>query len=134
MEFFQSLYQYGDVGMLLLRLTVGIIFIKHGMMKIAMWKMQPSEQMPAQMLNLMRGLSIVESVAGLAMIIGLFTQLVAVVLGIVMLGAMYYKIFKWGKKFTGDGGWEFDLILLVASLALVLSNGGKWALDALLLQ
>ena len=134
MEFLSSFLQYNDVALALLRFSFGIIFLKHGMMKLGMWKMQASEQMPAQMLNIMRALSIIEPVAGLAMIAGLFAQFAAVVLGIVMLGAMYYKIFKWKKTFAGDGGWEFDLILLAANIALIFGSGGAWSLDRLLIQ
>ncbi|MBI4272248.1 DoxX family protein [Candidatus Uhrbacteria bacterium] len=134
MEFFASLLQYNDLGLAFVRIVVGIIFLKHGKMKFGMWKMQASEQMPMQMLNIMRVLSIVESVAGLALILGLFVQLAAVTLGIIMLGAIYFKVFKWKKTFAGDGGWEFDLILLAANLALILSGPGAWSLDRFLVR
>lgn len=134
MEFLSSLLQYSDTGLTLLRLAVGIIFLTHGLMKLGMWKMASSPQMPGSLLTLMRILSIVEPVGGVALILGVFTQIVGIAFVVVMLGAIYHKMFKWGKKFTGDGGWELDFILLAASLALILGGGGAWSLDVLLVQ
>ncbi len=134
MEFFSSLLEYNEVGLTLLRLAVGIIFLTHGLMKLGMWKMTASPQMPGSMLAIMRTLSIVEPVGGVALMLGVFTQIVSMIFVVVMLGAIYFKISKWGKKFTGDGGWELDFILLAANLALILGGGGAWGLDRLLAQ
>ncbi len=132
MDFFNSLLGYSDYGVALLRIALGIVFLKHGMMKFGLWNMRPSDQMPAQMLNIMRILSIVEPIAGFAIVFGVFTQFAAIALAVVMIGAMYFKIFKWKKPFAGDGGWEFDFILLAVTLALIFSGGGAWSVDALL--
>jgi uncharacterized membrane protein YphA (DoxX/SURF4 family) len=35
------------------------------------------------------------------------------------------------KGFSGDGGWEFEFILLVAAFALVIAGAGRFALDRL---
>ncbi len=50
----------------------------------------------------------------------------AVLLIIVMLGAIYHKMFKWNTPFSAldKMGWEFDLVLLAANLAILLSGGG----------
>lgn len=126
MTVFSQLVQFNDLGLFLLRLTVGIIFLIHGKQKLAMWKMPPSEQMPAGTLNLMRFLSLAEIAGGLALIFGgVLAQLAAVGLAIIMLGAIYYKIKIWKKKFSEPGGWEFDLILLAANLAILLNGGGS---------
>ncbi|HEX9664433.1 MAG TPA: DoxX family protein [Patescibacteria group bacterium] len=134
MEFFTGLNQSGDWGLLALRLAVGAIFLAHGLSKRKMWKMRPSEQMPAGMLNQMKLLSIIEPLGGLAVLLGLFTQLGALALGIVMLGAIYMKKIKWQVPFTASDkmGWEFDLILLTACLLLLLMGAGGISLDSLL--
>ena len=38
-----------------------------------------------------------------------------------MLGAIYFKIFKWKMPFTSQTstGWEFDLVLLAAGLVIL---------------
>ncbi|MDO8601188.1 MAG: DoxX family protein [bacterium] len=122
---FSQLLQFNDLGLFLLRLAVGIVFLVHGKQKLAMWKMQPSEQMPSGMLNMMRFLSLAEIAGGLALIFGVLTQLAAIGLAIIMLGAIYYKIKIWKKKFSEPGGWEFDLVLLTANLAILLNGGGS---------
>lgn len=128
MEFFQSIALYSPFGLLILRLALGIIFLYHGWMKFGMWKMQPSEQMPSSMLTIMKTLSIVETVVGMALILGVYVQIAAIVPAVIMLGAIYFKIFKWGKKFAGDGGWELDFILLAASIAIILSGSSAFSL------
>jgi len=106
----------------ILRIAVGIIFLVHGKQKMSMWKMQPSEQMPAQMLNMMKMLSVAEPIAGALLVLGVYPLIGAAIIAIIMVGATYFKIAKWGKKFTGDGGWELDFILFAASIAIILSS------------
>jgi putative oxidoreductase len=132
MQFLANLHQLGDVGLLALRIGVGVIFLVHGIQKLAMWKMQPSAQMPAGMLSVMKSLSIVETLGGLAVLIGFLTQFVAVGLGIIMIGAIQLKVSQMHKKFSGEGGWEFDLILLAAAIALLFSGAGSLGLDRVL--
>lgn len=132
MEFLANLHQLSDVGLLALRIAVGAIFLVHGTQKWAMWKMQPSAQMPAGMLSMMKFLSIVESLGGLAVLVGFLTQFAAVGLGIIMIGATQFKISQMHKRFSGEGGWEFDLILLAAVMALFFIGAGQLSADRLL--
>src|SRR5689334_2569481 len=101
MTFFANLHSLSDWALLVLRLGLGVTFLVHGRQKIAMWKMQPSAQLPAGMPSIMRFLSIAETAGGLGLITGCLTQLAALGLAIVMLGAMRLKITQWQKKFTG---------------------------------
>ncbi|MBI2626250.1 MAG: DoxX family protein [Candidatus Nealsonbacteria bacterium] len=117
--FLQQLSQFNDFGLFLLRLAVGLIFLAHGIQKRGMWKMKPSPEMPSKMINIMRMLSIIEPLGGIALISGIFTQLAAIALALVMIGAIYFKIAIWKKKLTEPGGWEFDLVLLAANLAII---------------
>ncbi len=131
MEFFTFLHQFNDAGLLTLRLATGVIFLAHGMAKMSMWKMSPSEQMPKGTLNLMRFLSIVEPLGAIALIFGFLTQPATLGLGIIMLGAIYKKVREWHAPFLGMKalGWEFDLILLAVNFALYFSGAGAFALD-----
>ena len=71
-------------------------------------------------------LGLVEVVSSVGMILGVYTQLAAILLGIVMLGALYFKLFRWKAPFSATDklGWEYDLILLAASVAILLTGGG----------
>ena len=119
-------------ALLALRIAVGVIFLVHGIQKQAMWKMQPSAQLPAPMIKLLRFLSIVEPLGGLAMLAGFLTRPAAIGLAIIMVGAINLKARKMHKGFTGDGGWELDFIILAANVALLLAGAGAWSLDSVL--
>jgi putative oxidoreductase len=133
MSFFLSLHQFSDFALLALRIALGAVFLTHGLGKRKLWSMQPSAQMPAGMLTKLRILSIVEPAGGLGVLFGFLTQLAALGLVIVMLGAIQFLITTVHRKFTGENaaGWEFEFLLLIVALALFIMGGGKYALDRL---
>ena len=94
-----SVHQYGDLGLLILRLALGAIFLIHGKGKLKMWKASPSEQMPKQMINIMRLLSVCEIAGALAMFAGFLVQPAALGFSLIMLGAINFKITKWKTPF-----------------------------------
>ncbi len=125
---FPTLLPYSAFGLLVLRVVVGFVFLSHGWAKLKNPKaMAQGMGWSAAAIIL---LGFVEAASGLLLILGLLTQLAAILLALVMIGALYYKLVKWHKKFMGDGGWELDVALLAATIAIVLSGAGAWALDA----
>jgi putative oxidoreductase len=58
------------------------------------------------------------------------TQLAAIVLILVMLGAIQKKIFVWHTGFWGEkaSGWHYDLMLVVMSLVILFTGGGRYVL------
>ena len=78
-------------------------------------------------------MGIAETLGGLAVILGLLTQIAGIGLAIIMLGAIYMKSAKWKLPFTAMDklGWEFDWVLLGMSLALALLGAGAFSLDAM---
>ena len=131
MNFFLSLHQFADVALLILRLSVGCIFLFHGLPKRGLWSAQPSAQMPAAMITKLRILSIVEPAGALGLIFGFLTQAAAIGLVIVMSGAIQFLVSKVHRKFKEEhtAGWEFEFLLLVSALVLAILGGGKYALD-----
>jgi len=131
MGLFFSLHQFADLALLVLRVGLGAVFLTHGLGKRKLWSMQPSAQLPAGMLTKLRILSIAEPAGGLGVLVGFLTQLAALGLVIVMLGAIQFLITKVHRKFTGENtaGWEFEFMLLIVALALAILGGGKFALD-----
>jgi len=134
MNVLSNLHHFSNWGLLALRLGVGITFLVHGSQKRAMWRMQPSAQMPASMLSLLRTLSIAEPLGGVATVVGFLTQAAAAGFIVVMLGAIRLKMTQWHKGFTGEGGWEFEFLLLVGAIALLFLGAGKFSLDRWLLR
>ncbi len=134
METLASLHHLSDWALLALRLGVGVIFLVHGRQKLRMWTMQPSAQMPAGLLSLLRVLSIAEPLGGVAVITGLLTQVAAAGFVLVMLGAIRLKVTQMHKGFSGADGWEFEYLILAGALALVFTGAGRISLDRVLLH
>lgn len=119
--------KHADKKLFLLRLVVGAIFIAHGTAKFGMWQASPSADMPAMMLWIMRILSIVEPLAGVAMIAGFMVPVMAIIFAVIMLGAIPTRIFVAEVAFTG--GWAYELLILTASLVLASHGGGILSMD-----
>lgn len=129
MQYFDFAIYGGDWALLFLRVAVAAVFLTHGLQKREMWKTSPSAQMPSYQLALMRMLSIVEPIVALSVLFGVFSAFGALAMAVVMLGAMYFKIYVWKKKFSEPGGWEFDLTLLAALLIIAALGAGVFSLS-----
>jgi len=116
-----------DYGLLVLRIVLGIIFLYHGYPKIK------NPELMAQTFGnafpLILGLF--EVTAGFLTVIGLYTQFAAIAFIIVITGALYYKITKWKISFFAQNttGWEFDLLMKAASIALLFLGAGAYSVD-----
>ncbi|NQV11852.1 DoxX family membrane protein [Candidatus Uhrbacteria bacterium] len=78
----ESFLAHGDTGLVVLRFAVGFIFLYHGIIK---WQM-PS--MKGSMQTMMTVLKIVEPIAGVLLILGIYGQLMALIFGVLMIGAI----------------------------------------------
>ena len=134
MKIFSKLNNFSDVGLLILRLGIGIIFIKHGMFKWQMWGMQPSDQMPASMLMIMKILAVAEPLGGLSMITGFLTPLASIGMSVLMIGVINMKINVMHVSFIAGQttGWEFDFLVLCAALCILFVGPGKISLEKML--
>ena len=116
---------YGDQGILILRLVVAVIFMYH-----AVPKFKTPEAMGKGIgwsAQKVQALGWFEMVSGILLIIGgWLTSLGSFVLAVVMVGAIWHKAMKWNVPFAAHDktGWEFDLLLLAACLAIYLTSGG----------
>ena len=131
MKFSERLREHKHLGMLGLRLVIGVIFILHGIMKWRMLHTAGGVSLPPAMVNLFSFLSIVEPLGGLALILGFLTEWAALGLALIMVGAIYFKINVLHIGFIAQNttGWEFDLTLLAGNLSLIFSGAGKYSLD-----
>lgn len=129
-----------DIGLLLLRLAVGLTLAAHGAQKLFGWFGGPGLDgtgkgmemlgfQPGRRHALMAGLT--EVGGGLLLALGLVTPAAASMVVAVMLVAAVSAHVKQGF-FLAAGGYEYNLILGVAGLSLAFTGPGLLSLDALL--
>jgi putative oxidoreductase len=125
----QWLYAYSDVALLLMRLLVGLIFVTSGWShaKDPVTRGASIGQSPA----FTRFLGIAELAGGLGVAFGVLTQVAAIGLILVMLGAIQKKIFVWKTGFWGkhSDGWHYDLMLVVMCLVIATTGGGRYVVE-----
>jgi len=121
---FAQLTQYNDIGLFVLRLVVAVIFIYHALPKLKNAK--GMSQGMGTSVGAVLILGAVEFLAAIGLVLGVYTQFAALLLAIIMVGATWMKIMKWKVPFAAmdKNGWEFDLILFAASIAILLGGGG----------
>ena len=108
-----------------LRSAIGIIFIVHGMSKFGegFGGFLSSMGIPAE---LQIPIALAELIPGILLIIGILSRLSSALLAIIMLGAIF--VVKGAASLTGDGGVEFDLILLASALVIMIVGPGRISL------
>ena len=119
-----GLSQYSFIAVFLLRVVVAAIFIVHALPKLKnSEKMSKGLGMPS---GAVLALGIVEFASAVGIVLGIFLRLAALLLTAVMVGAIATKIGRWKVSFTAADktGWEFDLLLLAASLVIFFSASG----------
>ncbi len=116
-----------DIGLFLLRIVAGVVFLVHGWPKIKNWngtyKWLVTERFPVPQISVF-ALSLGETFGGLFLILGLFVVPTSIVLALLMAGAVVYHFSR------GDSWEEAEkaILLLAISVALALGGGGAWIL------
>jgi putative oxidoreductase len=122
------LLQYSDEALLLMRLLVAIVFVSSG------WRHVKDPVARGKSIGLSPGftrfLGMAELAGGLGVGLGVLTQLAALGLILVMLGAIQRKIFVWHTGFWGKGsdGWHYDLLFVAMCLVIATTGGGRYVL------
>ncbi|MCC6404879.1 MAG: DoxX family protein [Candidatus Yanofskybacteria bacterium] len=123
---FDFLSAYNGWGSVILSVVLGVVFVVHGWPKFR----NPSGIAGAlgwpKFAGFLHGF--VETVGGLVLILSPFVYLgqlfdwAAILLAVIMLGAMYFKAVKWKIGFSNGGkmGWEFDAVIFGGLVALLL--------------
>ncbi|GII62943.1 hypothetical protein Skr01_30280 [Sphaerisporangium krabiense] len=130
-------YPYlSHLGLLLLRLALGVIFVAHGWQKLSTMGHSATVAMFEQMNAPLPTVSAVyatwvELLGGLALIVGLGLPIAGLLLFLDMAGAFLFVHVGHGV-FVTDGGFELVLALGAGSLALALLGGGRYGVDGLL--
>ncbi|GAA2294808.1 DoxX family protein [Streptomyces kunmingensis] len=127
-----------DVGLLILRIALGLTVAAHGTQKLFGWFggggiegtgrfFAQSGYPSGKTMAVIAGLS--ETFGGLGLVLGLLTPLV----GAAVLGTMINALaVKWGGGFFAPAGVEYELLLLAGAAGLALTGPGRLAVDRFL--
>jgi putative oxidoreductase len=125
---FPQLARFTDLGLLLMRLMVALVFVNSGYGHLK----DPATR--AKSIGMSRAFTVflgaAEVAGGLGVAFGVLTQLAAFGLIFIMLGAIQKKIFVWHTGFWGEkaSGWHYDLMLVIMNLVIAFTNGGNYVL------
>lgn len=117
---------YAGYALVLLRIMVGLVFIDSGYDDLK----DPTAR--GQSIGLPKGvtifLAVAELLGGIAVMIGFLTQLAAIGLILIMLGAIQKKLFAWHTGFWGKTGpgWYYECMLISMLLVVLCTNGGRF--------
>ncbi|WP_461166129.1 DoxX family protein [Tsukamurella serpentis] len=136
-----------DLGLLILRVIVGVILAAHGAQKLfGIWGGPGIDGFASALQNsadpslgferftkiIAIGTGVIELGGGVMLVLGLLTPIAAAGIVGVMLSATLFKLTTVGSGFvffSKDKGVEFELLLLFAAVAIILTGPGKLSLD-----
>lgn len=127
-----------DLGLLLIRLVIGVLFIGHGAQKLFGWFggyglkgtggwMESLGLKPGVTMALLAGLA--ELVGGLFFAAGFLTPLAALLIAATMIMAIV-KVHGANGLWSTANGYEYNLTLLVVAIGVALTGPGAYAIDA----
>jgi len=121
-----------SLGLAAIRLAVATIFIRHGAQKLFIYGFAGVTGAFTQMGVPFPGvtgpfIAVLEFFGGIALLLGFLTRLIALGFVFDMLVAIVLVQLK-----RGFSGYELEFVLLVSSVALVLTGADRFSVDALL--
>lgn len=117
-----------DLAILLIRIALGVVFINAGWLKVTNIDMVVNgfAQVGIPMF-LAYFVAYFELIGGVALVLGLATRYVGIVLAVIMVVALFKAHFAAGFSLQ-NGGYEYVFVLLLASASLVTSGAGKYSI------
>ncbi|MGD0164367.1 MAG: DoxX family protein [Candidatus Sulfotelmatobacter sp.] len=125
---FPQLARFTDLGILLQRLMVGLVFVTSGYRHLKDPAARSKDIGMSKAFTIFLGVAEVAGALGVAF--GALTQLAAIGLILIMFGAIQKKIFAWHTGFWGEkgSGWHYDLMFILMNLLIAFTNGGAYVL------
>jgi putative oxidoreductase len=136
----EGMQMLSDLGLLVLRVAVGVVFLGHGAQKGFGSFGGPGfagasgffGSMGFRPARFWTGLAVGgELVAGVLLLLGLLTP-VAALLVVATMAVAVAKVHGPKGFFVQNGGYEYNVILAIAALALAATGPGAYSLDHLL--
>ncbi|MBT8061355.1 MAG: DoxX family protein [Xanthomonadales bacterium] len=123
---------YQDISNTILRVSLGIIFLAHGLLKLLVFTLAGTVQffesigLPGW---LAYPVTFGEVIGGALLIVGLLTRPVLALMIPILLGATWVHLGNGWVFSSPNGGWEFPLFLVVTTVVSLLAGPGKWRLQ-----
>lgn len=125
-----------NIALLVARVVTGVVFLAHGIQKLTTFGMAGTTAsmegngvpLPGVAAFLVTW---VETLGGIALILGAFTPIAALLLTIDMIGAVLFAHISNGI-FVTNGGWELAGILGAISLVFTVIGAGAYSVDHVL--
>jgi putative oxidoreductase len=124
-------------GAFAIRAALGIMFIAHAYLKIAVFTVPGFAGFLTQTgfpAALAWPIILAELIGGIAILLGIYGRAVSVALLPVLLGAVLVHAPNGWLFNAPNGGWEYPAFLAVAAIAHVLIGDGAWALKPVTLS
>lgn len=122
-----------DVAATIARVLLGALFLVHGIPKMkdlrGTMAWVRSTGFPGGA-GFAAAFALLEFVGGIGLILGVLTQVVAVLFVLEMVATSIFAKTKLQKKFVT--GYELDVLYLVLALVVVFLGPGPWAIDRML--
>ena len=129
-----------SIALLLLRLSLGVTMLVHGLQKVGLQLGTGSSPSLADTIHKMSGMFpewlaytavAAEVLGGLGLIVGLFGRVAAFGVAVDMVVAIL-KVHLPNGFFNADRGFEWQMSLVAMALALLLTGMGAYSIDALI--
>ena len=117
-----------DAGILLLRIALGIVFVFHGGMKFSSMEATIGFFASLGFAPFFAYLvATLEVVGGIVFLAGIFVRYVGLVLAVIVTVAIFKVRFVNGFS-AANGGYEYEFVLLLGSLAMATFGAGAYSL------
>jgi putative oxidoreductase len=129
-----------DIGLLIIRLVIGALFIGHGAQKLFGWFggyglkgtggwFESIGMKPGVTMALFAGLA--ELIGGILFALGFLTPLAGIMIAGTMLMAIV-KVHAPNGLWATSNGYEYNLTLLAVAIGIAFIGAGQYSLDAFL--
>lgn len=120
-----------ELGALVLRLTLGTMFVAHALLKYFVFTLPGTAQFFGS-LGLPPELGYftfaAELIGGVLLLLGVYARYVALALVPILIGATWAHVGNGWVFSAPNGGWEYPAFLTAAAIVQFLVGDGAWAL------
>jgi putative oxidoreductase len=123
--------QKQELALAIIRLSLGVILIAHGLLKWLVFTLAGSAQFFASIGFpgwLAYPVTFGEIIGGALLLLGLFVRPVAIAMLPILLGALWTHVGNGWVFSNPNGGWEYPALLVIMAVVVLLAGPDRWSL------